>query len=83
MLKKILHRYKSGKKFRTPEVWGETLLPKLNHSSPLPLKSRMGKQGGGGEEASEFDTLVDVIQEGGGVSIVFRHFSVTESSMTV
>ena len=66
MLKKILHRYRSGKKFLTPEVWGKKFLPKINHSYPLPHKSQMGSHIGGGEEAGEFYTLVDVIRQQNG-----------------
>ena len=51
----------SGEKFLTPEVWEKKFLPKINHPYPLPHKCQMGNHTGGGEEAGEFDTLVDVI----------------------
>ena len=38
----------------------------MNHPSPLPHKSQMGNHIGGGEEAGEFDTLVDVIRQQNG-----------------
>ena len=40
--------------------------PKLNHPYPLSHKSQLGNHIGGGEEAREFDTLVDVIRQQNG-----------------
>ena len=54
------------KKILTPEVWGRQFLPKINHPHPLPHKSQMGSHIGGGEEAGEFYTLVDVIRQQNG-----------------
>ena len=52
----------SGEKFLTPEVWKKILTQTKPPISP-PHKSHMGNHIGGGEEAGEFDTLVDVIRQ--------------------
>ena len=51
----------------TPEVW-EKILAQIIQTYPLPHKSQMGDHTGSGEEAGEFDTLVDVIRQQNGWS---------------
>ena len=56
----------SGKKFLTKEVWGKKNLAQNKPPIPTPQQSQMGDHIGGGEEADEFDTLVDVIRQQNG-----------------
>ena len=65
MLKKLLHRYMSGKKFLTPEVWEKLLTQTKSPIPPSPTKVKWSITSGVGEEA-EFDTLVNVIHRKNG-----------------
>ena len=63
MLKKNLTLLYVREKISNSRGLGKKFLPKLNHSyapPPHPHKSQMGNHIGAGEEAGEFDTLVNV-----------------------
>ena len=67
MLKKILHRYNYVReKISNSRGLGKKFLPKINHPYPSPPQKSNGNHIGGGEEAGEFDTLVDVIRQQNG-----------------
>ena len=63
MLKKILHRYRSGKKISNHRGLGKNFLPKLNTPHPLPHKRQMVNHIGGGRRSGSVDTLVSVIHQ--------------------
>ena len=65
MLKKSCTVICQGKNFLL-QRFGKKFLPKINQTYLLPHKSQMGDHIGGGEEAAEFDTLVDVIRQQNG-----------------
>ena len=69
MLKKILHRYMSGKKFLTPERFGKKFFPQLNQQNyryPTLQTSNGHVNHLGCEGRNGFDTLADVIHQQNG-----------------
>ena len=66
MLKKNLTPLYVRGKISNSSGLGKQILAQTKPPIPPPHKSHMGNHIGGGEEAGEFDTLVDVIRQQNG-----------------